>query len=188
MRGSHCRPPDSRDSHRTPAQPSIGSLENPIDGGTYSGIGLISGFHCGTNDLKVVIDEGTANEKTLVPAYGTERNDTQATCGQTDTGFGLLWNYALFSSGTHTAQAYANGTPFGAASSFDVVRLDETKAFVRDLTGSLSHPRLSDRWTIHAIDLATGPTELSHQWVQRRAGRSGRGTLSTQRDKHPGQL
>ena len=122
------------------AQGSIGSLENPIDGGTYSGIGLISGFHCGTTDLKIVIDEGTADEKTLVPAYGTERNDTLATCGQTSTGFGLLWNYALFSSGAHTAQAYANGAPFGAASTFNVVRIDPTKAFVRDLSGSLSIP------------------------------------------------
>ncbi|MGY8805928.1 MAG: hypothetical protein ACKVK6_17055, partial [bacterium] len=58
------------------AQSSTGALENPADGGTYSGIGLISGFHCGTNDLKIVIDEGTAEERVLMPAYGTERNDT----------------------------------------------------------------------------------------------------------------
>ena len=96
------------------AQSSIGALENPADGGTYSGIGLISGFHCGTNDLKIVIDEGTAEARVLMPAYGTERNDTLETCGQNETGFGLLWNYALFSSGSHTAQGYANGSPFGA--------------------------------------------------------------------------
>jgi hypothetical protein len=120
------------------AQASIGVLGNPADGGTYSGIGLISGFHCGANDLKVVIDEGTSDERVLVPAYGTERKDTLATCGQENTGFGLLWNYALFSSGSHTARGYANGSPFGALSTFNVVRLDEDKAFVRDLSGNLS--------------------------------------------------
>ena len=122
------------------AQPSIGNLGNPADGGTYSGIGLISGFHCGANDLKVIIDEGTAEERVLVPAYGTERKDTLETCGQENTGFGLLWNYALFSSGSHTAQAYANGSAFGTPATFNVVRLDEDRAFVRDLSGTLSIP------------------------------------------------
>ncbi|MFP6665160.1 MAG: hypothetical protein VCC00_13210 [Deltaproteobacteria bacterium] len=108
-------------------------LENPADGATYSGIGLFSGFHCGTNNLSIVVDEDTAKEQILRPSYGTERNDTIIECGHADTGFGLLWNYSLFSGGSHTAQAYANGHAFGAKSTFQVVRIDPDKAFVTGL-------------------------------------------------------
>ncbi|MEO2169363.1 MAG: hypothetical protein ABGY42_14840, partial [bacterium] len=110
-------------------------LENPTDGGTYSGVGLFSGFHCGTNNLTVVVDEGTADEQTLQPAYGTERNDTIQACGHPDTGFGILWNYALFGNGSHTAQAYANGQAFGPKSTFEVVRIDPDQSFVTGLVG-----------------------------------------------------
>ena len=119
----------------TAAPAAANTLENPAPGVTYSGVGLFSGWHCGTNDLTIVVDEGTADETTLRPAYGTERNDTVSVCGHNETGFGILWNYGLFGEGTHTAQAYAGGEPFGAEHTFEVAMVDPTKAFVTDLAG-----------------------------------------------------
>jgi hypothetical protein len=41
--------------------------------------------------------------------YGTKRLDTQAACGDSNNGFGLLWNMALLPPGAHEAVLYADG-------------------------------------------------------------------------------
>src|SRR5204863_9390281 len=65
---------------------SAGTLENPQPGGRESGIGIVSGWFCNANRIDVEIDGATP----LKAAYGTQRADTQAPCGRTDTGFALL--------------------------------------------------------------------------------------------------
>ncbi len=48
-------------------------------------------------------------------AYGTERGDTAQQCGDTDNGFGLLFNWNLLGDGQHTVTAFADGIRLGQA-------------------------------------------------------------------------
>ena len=51
----------------------------------------------------------------VVAAYGTDRADTAAVCGDRDNGFGLLFNWNLLGDGDHTVRALADGEAFGRA-------------------------------------------------------------------------
>lgn len=88
-----------------------GSLENPQPNVVESGIGVISGWHCTSRAIEIRID-GTSLG---LAGAGTARQDTQSVCGRSDTGFSLLYNFALLGPGTHRADAYANGVLFGTA-------------------------------------------------------------------------
>ena len=88
-----------------------GNLENPQPGSYQSGIGLFSGWHCDAEIIELVVDDRPAK----IAAYGTERNDTEGICGDTNNGFGLLWNFNLFGIGQHTVRAYADNVLFGTA-------------------------------------------------------------------------
>ncbi len=89
-----------------------GALENPQPGATESGIAAITGWHCAAKNIEIRIDGASAG-----PAgAGTSRLDTAAVCGRTDTGFSLLYNYALLKGGTHKVDAYADGVLFASAS------------------------------------------------------------------------
>ena len=48
-------------------------------------------------------------------AYGTERLDTQAACGDTNNGFGLLFNWNLLGAGVHDVVAYVDDEELGRA-------------------------------------------------------------------------
>lgn len=52
---------------------------------------------------------------TFQAAYGTSREDTRSVCGDANNGFGLLFNWNLLGSGTHTVHALADGIEFGRA-------------------------------------------------------------------------
>ena len=78
----------------------IGFLENPGDGSFRSGIGVISGWVCDAETVEISIwppHGGRASIETA--AYGTDRADTAYTkdgekiCGDTNNGFGLLFNW-----------------------------------------------------------------------------------------------
>ncbi len=88
--------------------PGIGSLENPSVNSFQSGIGLISGWVCDADRVEVRL-----NGQAIAAAYGTERTDTAVVCGDTDNGFGLLFNWNLLGDGEHTVEALADGTVFG---------------------------------------------------------------------------
>ncbi|MCS6926765.1 MAG: PQQ-dependent sugar dehydrogenase, partial [Candidatus Binatia bacterium] len=88
-----------------------GVLENPQPRSFHSGIGVITGWVCTAARVDIEID-GVA---TFPAAYGTDRADTRAVCGDTDNGFGLLINWNLLGSGTHTVRAIADGTVVGEA-------------------------------------------------------------------------
>lgn len=82
-----------------------GNLENPSNGGYYSGIQVISGWICEADTVELLIN-GT---QYVTPAYGTDRLDTRETCGDIDNGFGLLVNFSNLGSGEHEAVLFADG-------------------------------------------------------------------------------
>lgn len=87
------------------------SLENPANASYASGIGLISGWACEAYSIEVYIithttynpDGSVATHRNVIgplyPAYGTARGDTQRTCGDTNNGIGLLFNWNLLGMG-----------------------------------------------------------------------------------------
>ena len=104
-----------------------GTLENPRPAGIESGIGLVSGWHCNAGTVQIQFDNGA-----LTPAaYGTPRADTAGICGDSDNGFGLLWNYNLLGPGPHVVRAFADGVQFASAN-FEVHTLGQE--FIEGLT------------------------------------------------------
>ena len=72
---------------------------------------MLSGWVCDAETVELAI--GTAGRQ--VAAYGTERLDTQGACGDTDNGFGLLFNWNLLGEGTHEVVAYVDDVELGRA-------------------------------------------------------------------------
>jgi subtilisin family serine protease len=104
-----------------PLATALGVLENPSDGSSQSGIGVISGWVCSAGQVTVSIDGGAP----LPAAYGTSRLDTVGACGDANNGFGRLINWALLGDGEHTITAFADGMPF-AQGAFTVTTLGTT--------------------------------------------------------------
>ena len=64
---------------------------------------------CDAQRVELTFDGGSPQEA----AYGTPRGDTRQVCGgDTDNGFGLLYNWNLLGDGSHTVVAYADGVEF----------------------------------------------------------------------------
>ncbi len=104
-----------------------GYLENPGPHSFQSGVGVISGWVCDADTVELAI--GTGGQAS---AYGTERLDTLAACGDTDNGFGLLFNWNLLGDGEHTVVAWVDGIELGRAT----VRVTTLGAeFVRGVEG-----------------------------------------------------
>lgn len=103
-----------------------GALENPSQDSYTSGIYMFSGWACDAELIEIVIDGGSG----LKAAYGTDRGDTRGICGDSDNGFGLLFNMANLGTGTHTAVAFADGQEFDR-STFNVKRMTSGE-FLRD--------------------------------------------------------
>ena len=104
---------------------ATGYLENPPDGGVRSGIGVISGWVCATEEVEVEIRR-TPNVlvDTLTVAYGTERPDTEGRCRDTNNGFGMTYNFNHLPAGEYTMTAYADDDEqIGAPQIFEVVHL-----------------------------------------------------------------
>ena len=68
----------------------------------------------------------------VAAAYGTARADTAPVCGDSNNGFGLLFNWNLLGDGEHTVRALADGVAFAQAT-FTVTTLGEE--FVTDAVG-----------------------------------------------------
>ena len=89
----------------------VGYLENPGPNSFQSGIGVISGWVCEGDEVELAI--GDAGRQ--LAAYGTERLDTVEECGDTDNGFGLLFNWNLLGEGEHEVVAWVDGEELGRA-------------------------------------------------------------------------
>ena len=88
----------------------VGYLENPGSASFQSGIGVISGWVCDAELVEIELN-GVPQEA----AYGTERLDTEAVCGDTDNGFGLLFNWNRLEDGAHEVVAFVDGVELGRA-------------------------------------------------------------------------
>lgn len=108
---------------------ATGTLENPGNQDTLSGIGLISGWHCDAAAIDIYIDSKPAKRA----SYGTPRSDTQDVCGDSDNGFGYLYNFNLLGDGQHSVSVRADGVEFASAT-FNVVTFGES--FLSGVTGS----------------------------------------------------
>ncbi len=86
----------------------LASQESPSAGSYESGVGLIRGWVCNAARVEVEIDGG----ERLVAGYGTQRPDTAAVCGATNTGYGLPYNWNLLGDGPHTLRVLADGVEF----------------------------------------------------------------------------
>ena len=92
-----------------PAEP-VGFLENPGRDSFQSGVGVLSGWVCEAEVVEIELN-GVPQEA----AYGTERIDTAGVCGDTDNGFGLLFNWNLLGDGEHVVVAYVDGIELARA-------------------------------------------------------------------------
>ena len=83
--------------------------------------------------MEIEFTNGTTGAVTLHTAgYGTIRTDTAPVCGDSDNGFGLLWNWNLLGAGQHTVRALVDGAELGRAT---VVVTTLGTEFARGLSG-----------------------------------------------------
>ena len=117
----------------------VGYLENPGADSFQSGIGVISGWVCAAETVEIVIETESSDTRRLAAAYGTERADTARRadgtrlCGDTDNGFGLLFNWNRLGDGEHTVVALVDGEELGRAT---VTVTTLGAEFVRDVAGT----------------------------------------------------
>ena len=104
-----------------------GYLENPGAASFQSGIGVISGWVCDAEEVEIVL-----NGEPQEAAYGTARLDTEAVCGDSDNGFGLLFNWNLLEDGEHEVVALVDGVELDRAT---VTVTTLGAEFLRDVTG-----------------------------------------------------
>ena len=102
-------PPAGATTGRTSAL--TGFLENPGHHSFQSGVGVLSGWVCDADRVEIEIGDLAPQ----VAGYGTERVDTAGVCGDTDNGFGLLFNWNLLGEGEHEAVAFVDGAELGRA-------------------------------------------------------------------------
>ncbi len=89
----------------------VGFLENPSPNSFQSGIGTLSGWVCEADEVVLEI-----NGTPFPAAYGTARSDTQDACGDTDNGFGLLFNWNELGDGRHEVVALGDGVELSRTS------------------------------------------------------------------------
>lgn len=102
----------------TAAASPVGSLENPQPASYHGGIGLVSGWVCSASKVEIQFD----SYPRMLAAYGTSRMDTQSICGDSDNGFGLLYNFNLLGNGAHTVKLFADNVQI-ASTAFTVTTL-----------------------------------------------------------------
>ena len=105
-----------------------GFLENPSPNSFQSGIGTLSGWVCDADEVVLEI-----NGTPFPAAYGTARSDTQDECGDTDNGFGLLFNWNELGDGRHEVVAVVDGVEL-SRTSVTVTTLGT--AFLREASGT----------------------------------------------------
>ena len=115
--------------------PTTGALENPQPGTFVSGISTISGWVCSATRVDVQIDGSS-----IQAAYATTRADTLQACGDTNNGFGILFNWNLLANGVHTIVALADGVEFARAT-FTVTGLGQE--FLTGASGTCELPNFA---------------------------------------------
>ena len=116
-------------SYRLEVDLIVGFVDNPQPDSAQSGIGVLSGWVCEAETVEVELD-GVLQQA----AYGTERTDTESHCGDTDNGFGLLYNWNRLGDGPHTVRVVVDGIEF-ATLPVTVTTLGLDDEFPTGLTG-----------------------------------------------------
>ena len=112
-----------------------------------SGVGVISGWVCAAALVEVAIETESGTVQRHVAAYGTERLDTQAVCGDVDNGFGLLVNWNRLGEGEHTVVAYVDEVELGRATvRVTTVGAGAEEEFLRGGRGRMCGGGLSGTW------------------------------------------
>ena len=111
----------------------VGFLENPGAASFQSGIGVLSGWVCAAEEIVIEIETENGEVEQHGASYGTERLDTERVCGDTDNGFGLLFNWNRLGDGEHAVVAWVDEVELGRAT-LTVTTLGEE--FVEDVAGS----------------------------------------------------
>ncbi len=151
-----------------------GYLENPGAASFQSGIGVISGWTCDADEVEI-----TLNGEPQEAAYGTARLDTEAVCGDSDNGFGLLFNWNLLGDGEHEVVAVVDGVELDRAT---VTVTTLGAEFLRDVTGmctAADFPTMDETVTLawqqtqQNFVIVDGPAPAGAN----RAGRAGVGYL-----------
>jgi hypothetical protein len=93
------------------ANVGTGVLGTPGAGSTVSGVGVISGYHCKSKNIEVLVD-GVSLGKA---GAGTTLKGTQGVCGRTDTGYSLLYAFNNLINGQHVITVTADGVPFASS-------------------------------------------------------------------------
>ena len=114
-RAARRSPPPRRGGSSTPSAAPRGYLENPGADSFQSGIGVLSGWVCEGDEVEIEITTEGGEVARYVAAYGTERLDTQDACGDTNNGFGLLFNWNRLDDGVHEVVAYVDDEELGRA-------------------------------------------------------------------------
>ncbi len=144
----------------------VGVLENPGDDAFVSGVGIISGWVCDAESVAVVIDPGTENESVIEAAYGTPRADTEGRCGDSDNGFGILFNMNILGDGEHEIVAMVDGValPSATAAAGEVGLPFDTSEFFVTTLGERFLRGVEGRFTLAAFpDDASG---VEVEWSQ----------------------
>ncbi len=105
-----------------------GYLGNPAPNTFQSGIGPLSGWVCEAEEVVLKI-----NGRSYPVPYGLERPDTLESCGDTDNGFGTVFNWNALGSGEYAVEALVDGEVLDRATVW-VQTLGEE--FLEDVTGT----------------------------------------------------
>ena len=93
----------------------VGALENPDSNSSQSGVGALWGWVCDAAMVEIEIETAQGAVEPYRAAYGMERLDTQETCGDTNNGFVLLFNWNRLGAGEHMVTALVDGMELGRA-------------------------------------------------------------------------
>ena len=159
-------------------------LENPSPGSFQSGLGVIAGWACDAQLIEVVFDGGLDAGRRLKAGTGTIREDTQGRCGDTDNGFGLLYNWNRLGDGVHTVRVYADGVEF-AAVPFTVTTLGQEVQ--RGVSRTVTIPDFPDMGTDVVVEWQESLQNfaLSHAAPTTRTGAPTVGAQQRQRLENP---
>ena len=101
-------------------------IDDPAEGSTQSGIGLVRGWSCLGGQLEVQFSEadGTAIGEPFSLAHGTPRESAvEDLCGDTNNGFAMQINWNILGTGQKTMTLLVNGEEL-ATRNFSVVDPD----------------------------------------------------------------
>ena len=97
------------------AEALVGVLENPGPDSSQSGVSALWGWVCDAAMVEIEIETAQGEVEPYAAAYGMERLDTQAPCGDTNNGFVLLFNWNRLGAGDHMVTALVDGLELGRA-------------------------------------------------------------------------